>query len=90
MSDRRLAAVMVTDMVGFTALMGANQENATKLVDRAHEILRSIVAEHRGQWLADTGDRSLSAFPSAINAVECALEVQELLKNEPDSPSPVL
>lgn len=84
MPDRRLAAVMVTDMVGFTALMDADEERALNLLSRGQEILRSIVEKHQGEWLEDAGDRTLTAFPSAINAVECALEIQTKLKEEPE------
>jgi TolB-like protein/class 3 adenylate cyclase/Tfp pilus assembly protein PilF len=84
MPDRRLAAVMVTDMVGFTALMEADPDNALQAIDRAHAILKSIVSTHRGQWLEDTGDRSISAFPSAVDAVDCAMQIQAELKSEPD------
>ncbi len=76
MSDHRLAAVMVTDMVGFTALMGADQNNALRLLNRGHELLKSIIAEHDGEWFDDAGDRSITAFPSAIDAVNCALQIQ--------------
>ncbi len=84
MADHRLAAVMVTDMVGFAVLMGVDRDNALELLNRAHEILKSIVARHRGDWLDDTADRSLTAFPSAIDAVECALEIQDRIKDEPE------
>ena len=84
MPDRRLAAVMVTDLVGFTALMVANQDKALQLIDRGHVILKSLVSSHRGEWLEDSGDRSLSAFPSPVNAVECAIEIQTALADEPD------
>ena len=84
MPDRRLAAIMVTDMVGFTVLMGADQDSAVDLLNRGHEFLKDIVAQHQGEWLEDAGDRSLTAFPSVINAVNCALEIQERLKEDPD------
>ena len=82
MPGRRLASVMVTDMVGFTTLMGADQDEALQLLDRCHDILKSSVLNHDGEWLDDAGDRSLSAFPSAINAVSCALEIQSRMKDE--------
>lgn len=84
MSDRRLAAVMVTDMVGFTALLGADQDHALQLLDRGHGILKSIITRHGGEWLEDAGDRSLSAFPTAIQAVLCALEILSGTKDEPE------
>jgi TolB-like protein/class 3 adenylate cyclase/Flp pilus assembly protein TadD len=76
MSDHRLAAIMVTDMVGFTALMGADQNKALRLLGRGHTFLKSIVAKHHGEWFDDSGDRSITAFPSAIDAVNCALAIQ--------------
>ena len=82
MPDRRLAAVMVTDMVGFTTLMRADQEKALKLINHGHTILKTIVSNHHGQWLEDAGDRSMAAFPSAIEAVTCALQIQAVLKHE--------
>lgn len=81
---RRLVAVMVTDMVGFTALMEADQDRTLDLLGRAHDILKSTVASHLGEWLEDAADRSLTAFPSAMNAVECAIEIQDRMKGEPD------
>ena len=84
MTDRRLAAVMATDMVGFTALMGSDQDSALEVIARSHTILKSIVSSHDGEWLEDAGDRSLTAFPSAVNAVECALHIQSELTNEPE------
>lgn len=83
MSERRLAAVMATDMVGFTAMMGADQDSALQLLARSHETLKAIVSSHGGQWLEDAGDRSITAFPSAINAVECALKIQAKFADEP-------
>lgn len=74
---------MATDIVGFTAIMGANQDGALKLLARSHDTLKSIVSSHGGEWLEDAGDRSITAFPSAINAVECALQIQAQLENEP-------
>ena len=83
MLDRRLAAVMATDIVGFTALMGTDQHQALEIVARSHETLRTIVSQFGGEWLEHAGDRSLTAFPSAISAVECAIAVQKELSDEP-------
>lgn len=58
--------------------------HALDLVDRAHTILKSIVLSHDGEWLEDTGDRSFVAFPSAINAVRCAVQIQDEFRKEPD------
>ena len=83
MSDHRLAAVMATDMVGFTAMMAADQDGALQHLTRSHEILKSIVVRHDGEWLEDAADRSITAFPSAINAVQCALDIRAELESDP-------
>jgi TolB-like protein/Flp pilus assembly protein TadD len=64
--------------------MEADPDSALQAIDRAHAILKSIVSRHRGQWLEDAGDRSISAFPSAADAVDCAMQIQAELKSEPD------
>ncbi|HZD51500.1 MAG TPA: adenylate/guanylate cyclase domain-containing protein, partial [Woeseiaceae bacterium] len=84
MSDRRLAAVMVTDMVGFTALMGADQQHALDLIDRAQAIVKAIATRYHGEWLEAASDRSVAAFPTAIDAVSCAMQIQEDLRTQRD------
>ncbi len=74
---------MVTDMVGFAASMDADQDDAVALLDHCHGILQPTVAKHSGEWKDDAGDRTLTIFPSAVHAVECALDIHGQLKAEP-------
>lgn len=80
--ESRLAVVMATDIVGFTALVESGAEQALERLERSHDLLRTVVAEHGGQWLEDAGDRTLSAFSSPIHAVACALQVQRRMGEE--------
>lgn len=81
---RRLAAIMFTDMVGYTALMGRDEAHARQLVEHARSLLKSFVEKYHGQWLEEIGDGTLSAFPSAVEAVDCALAIQDALQDDPE------
>lgn len=81
---RRLAAIMITDMVGYTALMSADEAKALRLLDRQREILRSALGRHGGTLLKEMGDGALSSFQSAVDAVNCAIEIQQALQADPD------
>lgn len=82
-TERKLAAIMFTDIVGYTALMSQDERKALELLKTNRELLKPIVKEFRGEWLKEMGDGSLSSFSSAIDAVGCALAIQHILrKNE--------
>ena len=57
---RRLAAIVFTDIVGFTDLSSKDEEGAYKLVVKQREILKPIVEKHEGEWLKEEGDRFFS------------------------------
>lgn len=77
--ERRLAAILFTDVVGYTALM-ARDEAAGRRVRAHHElVVRTEVARYHGHWIEEKGDESLSVFPSALQAVNCALSIQATL-----------
>ena len=83
---RRLLAVMFTDVVGYTALMQRNEE-AARIVRRRHrEVLEAAVSAHGGDLLQYLGDGSLTMFPSVVDAVRAAIEVQRGLQQEPVVP----
>ncbi|MCH7574457.1 MAG: tetratricopeptide repeat protein [Candidatus Marinimicrobia bacterium] len=83
-SKRRLAAIMFTDIVGYTALMSRDEGLALELLDRNREILKPIIEGANGEWLKEIGDGSLSAFASAVEAVQCAVEIQRSLADDQD------
>ena len=74
---RQLAAIMFTDIVGYTALMGKDSDKAMELVDVSKEIQKPLVEKHHGKWLKEMGDGAMAQFTSALDAVNCALEIQE-------------
>jgi adenylate cyclase len=79
--QRRLAAILAADVVGYSRLMGVN-ETGTLAALKAHrkELVDSRIAEHEGRIVKLTGDGMLVEFPSVVNAVACATEIQRKMR----------
>lgn len=77
---RQLAAIMFTDIVGYTKLMGRDSTKALELVRISKEIQKPLVEKHNGKWLKEMGDGAMAQFGSALDAVYCAIEIQELAR----------
>jgi class 3 adenylate cyclase/pimeloyl-ACP methyl ester carboxylesterase len=73
---RKLAAIMFTDLVGYTSLMGDDEQRAIAVVERSRVLIRSQVEAHGGRCLEHEGDGTLSIFPSAVEAVVAASDIQ--------------
>jgi len=85
---RRLAAILAADVAGYSRLMGADEEGTHERL-KAHlaELIDPKIEEHRGRTVKNTGDGFLAEFPSVVDAVRCAIEVQrEMADREPDVP----
>jgi len=77
--ERRLAAVLAADIVGFSRLMGRDEEGTlTRVKGLLDEVIRPKVAECRGRVVKTTGDGVLAEFGSVFNAFQCALEIQQM------------
>ncbi|MEO1050098.1 MAG: adenylate/guanylate cyclase domain-containing protein [Bacteroidota bacterium] len=83
---RQLAAIMFTDMVGYTALMQKDEARAKENRDRHRSILRSTTKKYQGQILQYFGDGTMIVFNSSIQATKCAIEIQRNLREEPSIP----
>jgi hypothetical protein len=75
--SRQLAAIMFTDIVGYTALMGNDEKKAFELLRKNREIQKPIIEEFGGQWIKELGDGVLASFSSVGNAVYAAIKIQE-------------
>jgi len=78
--DRRLAAIMFTDIVGYTALMGRDEDKAFQILRKNRDIQRPIIKKYRGEWLKEMGDGILASFHTSSDAVRCAGEIQNEAK----------
>ena len=76
--QRRLAAILAADVVGYSRLMGEDEEG-TLAVLKAHRaaLIDPKIAEHQGRIVKTTGDGMLVEFPSVVEAVQCAVEIQK-------------
>ena len=78
--QRRLAAILAADVVGFSRLMGADEEGTlAALKARRRDILQPMVAKHHGRVVKVMGDGVLVEFASAVSAVQCAIDLQQAM-----------
>src|SRR5271155_5673335 len=77
---RRLAAILAADVAGYSRLMGADEEGTLeRLKALRHELLDPKIAEHHGRIVKTTGDGLLVEFASVVDAVRCAVAVQQAM-----------
>jgi len=84
--NRRLAAILFTDIVDSTAMMQKDEQTAVSTNNRYVDVLHRSVASHDGEILNDYGDGSLCIFSSATEALRCSIEMQEQFRVEPKVP----
>ena len=76
--ERRLAAIMAADVVGYSRLMELDEAaTLAALKARRRDVLDPLVAKHQGRIFKTTGDGVLVEFSSAVNAVQCAVDLQQ-------------
>jgi len=82
---RQLAAIMFTDIVGYTALMGKDSVKTLELIHISKEIQKPLVEKHNGKWLKEMGDGAMAQFSTALDAVNCSIEIQEIARGKLDA-----
>src|SRR5579872_3104064 len=76
--ERRLAAILAADVVGYSRLMAADEEGTlARLNTRRREFLEPKIAQHHGRIVKRMGDGILSEFGSMVDAARCAIETQQ-------------
>ena len=74
---RQLAAIMFTDIVGYTALMGNDEKKAFELLSKNRQIQKPIIEQYHGRWIKELGDGVMASFTTASDAVNAAIRIQE-------------
>ena len=77
--NKQLAAIMFTDIVGFTAMMGEDEIDTLKLLQQNHKIQKFLIKRYQGKFVKEIGDGMLAYFESADEAVHCGVEIQQQL-----------
>src|SRR6266540_673608 len=76
-SSRQLAAIMFTDIVGYTALMGSNERKAFEVLKKNRLIQKPVIEEFNGKFIKELGDGILASYDTVSDAVYAAIKIQE-------------
>jgi class 3 adenylate cyclase/tetratricopeptide (TPR) repeat protein len=77
---RKLTAIMSADVKGYSRLMGEDEEQTVRTLNAYRGIMRSLIQQHRGRIVDAPGDNVLADFVSVVDAVQCAVEIQQVLR----------
>ncbi len=80
--ERKLAAIMFTDIVGYTALMAESEDKGLRARQRHRALVRPLVESYHGELIEARGDESLSTFATALDAVNCALAIEAAARDD--------
>ena len=78
--ERRLAAILSADVVGYSRLMTEDEQGTIQTLTAYRSLISSLVADHHGRVVDSPGDNLLTEFPNALDAVQCAVEIQGVLR----------
>jgi adenylate cyclase len=80
--ERKLTAILCADVYGYSRLMGEDEEATLRTLSSYRKFVDSLIEQHRGRFVNSAGDSVLAEFVSVVNAVQCAVEIQNTLKAE--------
>src|SRR4026207_213408 len=75
--SHQLAAILFTDIVGYTALMGKDEQKAFELLDKNRQIQKPVIEQYHGRWIKELGDGVMASFNSVSAAVNAAIKIQQ-------------
>ena len=75
--ERKLAAIMFTDIAGYTESMSKSESKSLDTLEKKRSILKPLLKEYKGTFVKEIGDGTLSYFESSVNAATCAVKLQE-------------
>jgi class 3 adenylate cyclase len=76
-STRQLAVIMFTDIVGYTALMGRDEQKAFEFLNKNRQIQMPLIEAHNGRWIKEPGDGVMVSFQTVSNAVNAIIKIKE-------------
>ena len=82
--SRQLAAIMFTDIVGYTALMGNDEKKAFELLRKNRQLQKPIIEEFNGRWIKELGDGVMASFNTVSDAVNAAIKIQQACNDAKD------
>ena len=82
--ERKLAAIFSTDVAGYSRLMGDDEEATIRTLTAYRAEISSLIQQHRGRVIDSLGDNLLAEFASVVDAVRCAVEIQQALQVKND------
>ena len=77
---RKLTAILSADVKGYSRLMGEDEEWTLRTLNAYKEVMGSLIQHHRGRVVSTAGDNVLAEFASVVDAVQCAVEIQQVLR----------
>ena len=77
--ERKLSAIFAADVKGYSRLMGRDEVGTLRTLTAYRAVIDRLIASHRGRIFSTAGDSVLADFASAVDAVQCAVEVQEAI-----------
>ena len=78
---RKLTAILSADVKGYSRLMGEDEEGTIRTLNAYMEVMTGLIQKHQGRIVGTAGDSILAEFASVVDAVRCAVEIQEELKD---------
>ena len=75
--SRQLAAIIFTDIVGYTSLMGNDEQKAFELLNKNRQIQKPIIEQYNGHWIKEIGDGVMASFTTVSDAVNAAIKIQQ-------------
>ena len=75
--SRQLVAIMFTDIVGYTAFMGRDEQKAFELLNKNRQIQKPIIEQYNGKWIKELGDGVMASFTTVSDAVNAAVKIQQ-------------
>jgi len=81
---RKLTAILSADVEGYSRLMGEDEEATVRTLTTYRQVLTTLIQQHNGKVVDSPGDNLLAEFASVVDAVRCAVAIQEEIKSRND------